>query len=86
MDTTLEATARAALEFQAQQLRIISERLNYVRALLPDTGADWRGPAQQLFDSQVVHLHGDLARVHTLVETAEYRTVLAHQQLGSYVG
>ena len=43
--------ARDALDFQAQQLRMILERLTYVRSLLPDASVDWRGPAQQLFDA-----------------------------------
>jgi len=86
MTTPPNAIARDALDFQAQQLRMILERLTYVRALLPAAGVDWRGPAQELFDSQVVNLHGDLARARTLVETAEYRTAMARQQVDSYVG
>lgn len=86
MNTPLDATARVALEFQAQQLRMIIERLNSVRELLPRAGIDWRGPAQELFDAGVLELHRDLARARTLVETAEHRTTLALQQMGSYVG
>ncbi|MBH0130442.1 hypothetical protein [Salinibacterium sp. NK8237] len=86
MTTPLDATARVALEFQARQLRMIIERLSSVRELLPHAGIDWRGPAQELFDSGVLELHRDLARARTLVETAEHRTMLALQQMGSYVG
>ncbi|MBH0110172.1 hypothetical protein I6E81_08325 [Salinibacterium sp. NG22] len=86
MNTPLDATARGALEFQAQQLRMIIERLSSVRELLPRAGIDWRGPAQELFDAGVLELHRDLAQARTLVETAEHRTMLALQQMGSYVG
>jgi len=73
----LEEAARVALESQAQQLRIISERLNYVRTLLPCASVEWRGPAQRLFDDGVRELHRDLARARTLVDAAEHRSITA---------
>ena len=86
MTTPLDTAAQDALDFQAQQLRMIAERLNYVRSLLPPLSIDWRGPAQQLFDASVLDLQSDLARVTTLIESAEYRTLLAAQQMASHVG
>jgi hypothetical protein len=82
----MDATARVALEFQAQQLRMISERLTYVRALLPNESADWRGPAQQLFDAGVQELHSDLASACTMIEAAEHRTMTAANQMSVRVG
>lgn len=78
--------AHDALNFQAQQLRMILERLTYVRELLPPSSIDWRGPAQQLFDAGVVELYRDLARVNALVHSAEQRTALACDQMLSHVG
>ncbi|MEL0625562.1 hypothetical protein V6245_01255 [Salinibacterium amurskyense] len=86
MTTPPNAMARDALDFQAQQLRMILERLTYVRSLLPEDSIDWRGPAQQLFDAGVGGLHRDLACVRRLIEAAENRTVMAASQMGSYVG
>jgi len=86
MTNPMDATAQVALEFQAQQLRMISERLTYVRALLPNRSADWRGPAQQLFDAGVQELHRDLASACTMIEAAEQRTTTAASQMSVRVG
>ncbi|EAR26136.1 hypothetical protein A20C1_09654 [marine actinobacterium PHSC20C1] len=82
----MDATAQVALEFQAQQLRMINERLNYVRALLPSVSVDWRGPAQVVFDAGVLELHRDLARACTLIDTAERRTTTAASLMSARVG
>ncbi|MEV8252664.1 hypothetical protein AB0O95_01735 [Rhodoglobus sp. NPDC076762] len=81
-----DTAAHEALDFQAQQLRMILERLNSVRELLPPASIEWRGPAQQLFDAGVVELRRDLARACTLLQSAEHRTVVSSQQMASYVG
>lgn len=86
MNISLDATAQLALEFQAQQLRIITERLRYVRALLPLESIDWRGPAQQRFDEGVRELHRDLARTCSLIESVEARTTTAANQMSARVG
>ncbi|QYH34905.1 hypothetical protein [Salinibacterium sp. M195] len=86
MITPPDATAQLALQFQAQQLRIINERLSYVRALLPLASIDWRGPAQQRFDDGVRELHRDLARTRSLIESIESRTMNAASQMSSRVG
>jgi len=80
------ATAQAALEFQVQQLRMINERLTYVRALLPSASVEWRGPAQQLFDLGVQELHRDLASARTMIDAAEQRTSTAASQMSARVG
>jgi hypothetical protein len=82
----IDATARVALEFQAQQLRMINERLSYVRAMLPNESVDWRGPAQELFDDSVHELHRDLACARTLIDAAEQRTMAAVGVMSSRVG
>lgn len=82
----IDATARVALEFQAQQLRMINERLSYVRAMLPNESVDWRGPAQELFDASVRELHRDCARARTLIDAAEQRTMAALGLMSSRVG
>lgn len=86
MTNPMDATAQIALEFQAQQLRMINERLSYVRALLPNESVDWRGPTQQLFDAGVQELHRDLASARTMIEAAEQRTITAASQLSARVG
>ncbi|MGV8858403.1 hypothetical protein [Rhodoglobus sp.] len=86
MTNPMDVTASVALEFQAQQLRMISERLSYVRSLLPKHGINWRGPAQQVFDSGVQELHRDLASACTMIETAEQRTMNALSQMSARVG
>lgn len=86
MTTPSDVTAHDALDFQARQLRMILERLTYVRDLLPEASIDWRGPAQELFDVGVIELHRDLARTSTLIQSAEHRTVVAAQHMTSYVG
>lgn len=80
------ATAQGALEFQAQQLRMINERLTYVLALLPTASVEWRGPAQRLFDSGVQELHRDLACARTMIDAAEQRTSTAAGQMSARVG
>jgi hypothetical protein len=82
----MDAAAQVALEFQAQQLRMIGERLTSVRTLLPNTSVEWRGPAQQLFDVGVQELHRELASARTLIAAAEHRTMTAASQLGARVG
>ncbi|EPR75109.1 hypothetical protein ADILRU_2646 [Leifsonia rubra CMS 76R] len=86
MITSLDATAQLALQFQAQQLRIIGERLSYVRALLPLESIDWRGPAQQRFEEGVLEIHRDLARNRALIESIESRTMNAASQMSARVG
>ena len=86
MTTPPNVQAHDALSFQAQQLRMILERLTYVRGLLPDASIDWCGPAQQLFDAGVLDLYRELAVVRTLLEAAYSRTVLAANQMGFHVG
>lgn len=86
MITPLDATAQLALQFQAQQLRIINERLRYVRALLPIERIDWRGPAQERFTEGVLELHRDLARARALIENIESRTTNAANQMSAHVG
>ncbi len=86
MTNPIDATARVALEFQAQQLRMLNERLSYVRAMLPNESVDWRGPAQGLFDASVHELHRDCARARTLIDAAEQRTMAALGLMSSRVG
>ena len=86
MINPIDAAAQAALEYQAQQLRIISERLTYVHALLPLQSTEWRGPAQQLFDWGVSELHRDFARARSLIQAAEQSSVAAASQLRAHVG
>jgi hypothetical protein len=82
----MDVAARVALEFHAQQLRMITERLTYVHALLPQQSREWRGPAQQLFDWGVSELHRDFARAQSLIEAAEQCSMAAASQLSIDVG
>jgi hypothetical protein len=82
----MDVTAQVALEFQAQQLRMIAERLRYVGTLLPEQSSHWRGPAQQLFDAGVSELHRDFARARTMIEAALDGTMTAAYQVSSRDG
>lgn len=86
MISTTDAHTIESLEFQAQQLRMLNERLSYVSALFPSASTQWRGPAQQLFDAAVHSLHRDLAQTRSVIDNAEQLTSLAASQLSSRVG
>lgn len=86
MTDSTDAAAYDALDFQARQLRMIGERLNYVSALLPSPSIDWRGPAQQRFDEGVIELQRDLASARTVIDAAAQRTMTAASQMSARVG